>query len=214
MYVSHLSHPLIHLSHNDSQPHTICRLNNLPLSTLRSTPHLLHTRTFLTLPPSSSAPSSSSPRKEDDDPDREAKRKREIAESRFRNVTKEVDWDVAKAYVALAEGHSPAAEDRNNAELPLKESEYDYEHRQVVKEKRHLGKVSSGEGNSSIPTLEERAVDQYMDDDEWEARERREGRGVVIPRFPLFGGGSSGKGREEKGKWGVPVSMRWRESER
>lgn len=30
----------------------LCRLNNLPPSTLSTTPHLLHTRTFIVLPPS------------------------------------------------------------------------------------------------------------------------------------------------------------------
>ncbi|RDB25855.1 hypothetical protein Hypma_006831 [Hypsizygus marmoreus] len=33
-------------------PHELCRLNNLPPSTLHSTPHLLHTRGVVLLPPS------------------------------------------------------------------------------------------------------------------------------------------------------------------
>ncbi|THH33052.1 hypothetical protein EUX98_g1102 [Antrodiella citrinella] len=176
-------------------PHLICRLNNLPLSTLRSTPHLLHTRAFLTLPPSPGFSSSSSSPRENEE--REARRRTEAAQSRFRSVTKEEDWDVARAYVALAEDPHTSPEG--------------YE----AKEKERVtstGKHNSDSGPSS--TLEDRAVDRYMDDDEWEARERSGGRGVSIPRFPLASPSSgSGRGKRVDAQkvfgWNVPVWMRW-----
>ncbi|KAG1887272.1 hypothetical protein F4604DRAFT_1571506, partial [Suillus subluteus] len=77
----------------------LCRLNNLPPSTLSTTPHLLHTRTFIVLP--SSAKSLSITR--DADTDAGARRVREKAEKRLQMLTKEVDWRVTKAYVALAD---------------------------------------------------------------------------------------------------------------
>ncbi|CAL1716447.1 unnamed protein product [Somion occarium] len=66
----------------------LCRLNNLPPSTLHTTPHILHTRTYLTLPPSTKVP----PLSENDaivDEQRRAQREREVAEKRFQALTKE-----------------------------------------------------------------------------------------------------------------------------
>jgi len=40
-------------------------------------------------------------------------------------------------------------------------------------------------------TIEERALDRYLDDDEWERQERAEGRGVHIQRLPEWRGGST-----------------------
>jgi len=34
-------------------------------------------------------------------------------------------------------------------------------------------------------SLEERALDRYLEDDEWERHERAEGRGVHIQRLPV-----------------------------
>jgi len=51
-------------------------------------------------------------------------------------------------------------------------------------------------------TLEERAVDRYLDDDEWERRERAEGRGVHIQRLPIGGPRTSvGEKKAEKSGW-------------
>ncbi|KAG1733629.1 uncharacterized protein EDB91DRAFT_1148502 [Suillus paluster] len=77
----------------------LCRLNNLPPSTLSTTPHLLHTRTFIVLPPSAKSLSVT----QDADLDARARRVREKATRRLQMLTKEVDWRVAKAYVALAD---------------------------------------------------------------------------------------------------------------
>ncbi|EIW84015.1 hypothetical protein CONPUDRAFT_151065 [Coniophora puteana RWD-64-598 SS2] len=135
----------------------LCKLNNLPPSTLSTTPHLLHTRTVLTLPPS--AASSSQPQTPPGQPSEEYERRRalERASKRLQTLTKETDWRVAKAYAALAD--DPDAEAAFEAKL------------------KELMLSSQGGGESS---LEARAVDQYLDDLEWEATEIREGRGVRI----------------------------------
>ncbi|KAG8710092.1 hypothetical protein FRC12_002436 [Ceratobasidium sp. 428] len=78
-------------------PRQLCRLNKLPTSTLTTTPHLLHTRTTLQLPPGSRAPSPPPP----DLQDRIEARARERAARAFQAVTKETDWGVAQTYVAL-----------------------------------------------------------------------------------------------------------------
>ncbi|KAJ6544771.1 hypothetical protein DFH09DRAFT_1249237 [Mycena vulgaris] len=141
----------------------LCRLNNLPPSTLSTTPHLLHTRGFLTLPAaahpklhaSDSAPSSAEERA------REVRRTRERAEKRLQTLTKEVDWRVAKAYIALAD-------DPDEADLfALKQKE--------------LGAASAPPASR----LEAMAVDRYLDDLEWEADQLKAGRSAHIPPYPL-----------------------------
>lgn len=150
------------------QGHHLCRMNSLPPSTLRTTPHLLHTRTFLILPPNARIPQSSNNSQEQSDHD--TRRERERAEKRLQVLTKEVDWRVAKAYVALADADPNVDE----------EADLDYESKMVGKEKNvRAGTCQGGE------TLEGKAIDRYLDDEEWEQRERREGRDVSIPRFPL-----------------------------
>ncbi|KAG9128099.1 hypothetical protein FRC07_004993 [Ceratobasidium sp. 392] len=78
-------------------PRQLCRLNKLPTSTITTTPHLLHTRTTLQLPPGSRAPSPPPPDLEE----RLEARARERATRAFQAVTKETDWRVAGTYVAL-----------------------------------------------------------------------------------------------------------------
>ncbi|CAE6424967.1 unnamed protein product [Rhizoctonia solani] len=75
----------------------LCRLNKLPPSTLTTTPHLLHTRTTLQLPPGSRTPSPPPP----DLQQRLEARAKERAGRAFQAVTKETDWGVAQTYVAL-----------------------------------------------------------------------------------------------------------------
>lgn len=84
----------------------------------------------------------------------------------MQTVTKEADWRIAKAYVALAS--------LPDHELKSKEG--------LQGERPERG---PGEGVAS-GSLQAQAVDHYLDDDEWEQRERREGRGVAIPKFPVF----------------------------
>lgn len=132
----------------------LCRLNNLPPSTLSTTPHLLHTRTFIVLPPSAKSFSNA-------DTDAGARRAREKAEKRLQMLTKEVDWRVAKAYVALADD-------------PDEEAVYGFKH-----------KETGGIGGS---TLEARAADQYLEDQEWEEEQRRAGKRISLKSLPLLRG--------------------------
>ena len=112
------------------------------------------------------------------DPEREARRARERAEKRFQTVTKETDWRIAKAYVALAE----------------------------TVDSESLSKEDVSKKAQLTSTVEGRAMDQYLDDEEWEARERHEGRGVHIPGFPLT---SQPNSKKEKDPMSSSTS-RWR----
>ena len=67
-------------------------------------------------------------------------------------LTKETDWRVAKAYVALAD--DPDEEALHTAKC------------------KETGVSASGVG------LESRALDKYLDDDEWEGQQRRLGKYV------------------------------------
>ncbi|KAH9838399.1 uncharacterized protein C8Q71DRAFT_527835 [Rhodofomes roseus] len=188
----------------------LCRLNNLPPSALRTTPHLLHTRTFLVLPAGARGPGSSTAPPADDARSEggaavnrpsaadEARRARERAESRFRVLTKEADYRVARAYVAVAGlGDSDAADAFREDEMK-KVGAVDGAADKL--RKRHPS--SSTEGAAGGSGVEGRAVDRYLDDEEWEERQRREGRGIEIPAFPLFGGGAkSGDGSGKKTWW-------------
>ncbi|PIL29765.1 hypothetical protein GSI_07970 [Ganoderma sinense ZZ0214-1] len=159
----------------------LCRLNSLPPSTLRTTPHLLHTRVFLILPPSVRAPPPLTPAERALDEERKARLAIERAETRFQTMTKETDRDVAKAYIALANLPDHAEEYGD-----VKEYEKGKENDKGLRKRRgHSGESDPvGEGSTS---LEGRAMDQYFDDADWESRERTGGRKVTIPSFPLAG---------------------------
>ncbi|KAJ7494635.1 hypothetical protein B0H11DRAFT_1716815 [Mycena galericulata] len=137
----------------------LCRLNNLPPSTLSTTPHILHTRGFLTLPPSAQSKLQESDARPDsaEERDREVKRVRERAEKRLQTLTKEADWRIAQAYIALADDSSAADAF-------------------ALKQKELGGPADNG--------LEAVAVDRYLDDMEWEAEQFRAGRAPKIPAFP------------------------------
>lgn len=95
------------------QGRELCRINNLPPSALSTTPHILHTRAFITLPPSARFPGGAqnvSAAAQAKDIERERRLARERAEKRVQTLTKEVDWRVAKAYVALADAHDTDAD--------------------------------------------------------------------------------------------------------
>ncbi len=182
-----------------SQGRTLCRLNNLPISTLSTTPHLLHTRTFLVLPydtkvsNQSHIASVSVPDKEDPAAarDRVKQRTLERAAKRFQIVTKEEDWRIANAYVALAASDSPSGSVSSSRPLNKEEKEWSKRH---DLEKLQPGAPSLTTGVSSVLSEEDadaqrsgcrelrveataRAVDAYLDDDDWEAQERARGRG-------------------------------------
>ncbi|KAG2347956.1 hypothetical protein BDR05DRAFT_875990 [Suillus weaverae] len=135
----------------------LCRLNNLPPSTLSTTPHLLHTRTFIILPPSAKPLSVT----RDSDSDAGARRVREKAEKRVQMLTKEVDWRVAKAYVALADD-------------PDEEAVYGFKYKET--------------GGIGASTLEARAADQYLEDQEWEEEQRRTGKRISVKSLSLLRG--------------------------
>ncbi|KAF7971062.1 hypothetical protein HWV62_22113 [Athelia sp. TMB] len=172
------------------QGRELCRLNNLPPSALSTTPHILHTRAFITLPPSARLPSDSqnvSSAAQAKDRDREQRLARERAEKRLQTMTKEVDWRVAKAYVALADTHDTDADS-------------------VTESKEDMGKKGPG-----TRALESRAVDRYMDDEEWEERERREGRQPAIAPFPYFGNSNGSNSAADSGSGSKPF-WRWKTS--
>ena len=97
--------------------------------------------------------------------EREAKIRQEKAEKRLQKLTKEADWRVAKAYVALAGETS-------------EEEEFDRKRKEGMESGNHR----HGVGNS---TVEERAVEKYLDDEEWEVRQKKEGGQIGLPRFPF-----------------------------
>lgn len=137
----------------------LCKLNNLPPSTLSTTPHILHTRAFLILPPSARDKLSAAQTPQEA-AQHEARRARQRAEKRLQTLTKEVDLRVARAYIALADG-DPAERDTK-----LKE----------------MGAGHSA-ACSSASRMERYAVEQYLEDEEWEANERRAGRSPHLSPF-------------------------------
>lgn len=99
----------------------------------------------------------------------------------MQTLTKEVDWRVAKAYVALA--NDP--EDVENFGVKQKEM---------------------GGGDSKLrmkSCLEAVAVDRYLEDEGWEEDERRAGRGHDLMPFPYANGWNTAS---RKGKGVTPES--------
>ncbi|KAJ7583355.1 hypothetical protein C8J56DRAFT_790619 [Mycena floridula] len=128
----------------------LCRLNNLPPSTLSTSPNLLFTRTTLKMPPSVKL--------QPQDTVSESQRKKEQvsrATKRLQTLTKEVDWNVASAYVALAD------------------------------DPHEFGWKRKETGSHGSTNLEAIAAETYLDDEEWEEQERKAGRGVSIRPFPF-----------------------------
>ncbi|KAJ7158861.1 hypothetical protein C8R46DRAFT_402839 [Mycena filopes] len=115
----------------------------------RQRPTFLHTRSSLTLPPSARAKLQPGDAPSTEDRNREVRIARERAGKRLQTLTKETDWRVAHAYIALADDPDEAA--------------------QYALKQKELGTAASA-------PLEARAVGQYLDDLEWEAEELRAGR--------------------------------------
>lgn len=113
---------------------------------------------------------------------------------------KEVDWRVAKAYVAIADD----ADERDAHHSKLKEmGSAACLGRPVVSGKRRAD--GSSDTTSELEIL---AIERYLDDDEWEGEERRAGRRPEAISFPQGTGTgnvtmSSGSSRDtnEKGWW-------------
>jgi hypothetical protein len=94
------------------------------------------------------------PEQRSNDRERDSRRARERAEKRLQTLTKEADWRVAKAYVALADDE----EEVLKYELKCKE------------------------GHERLD-LEMIALDKYLEDNEWEENERQNGRSPHISSF-------------------------------
>lgn len=111
---------------------------------------------------------------------RERERARERAEKRFAFVTKEVDYRVAKAYVAIADEFS----DSSGSESGKLEGSQDEK-----KNTKSIRATAEDLGSASTSALgrntESRAVDRYLEDEEWEQNELRAGRQPRLPSFPL-----------------------------
>ncbi|KAI9061008.1 hypothetical protein FKP32DRAFT_1576789, partial [Trametes sanguinea] len=163
----------------------LCRLNNLPISTLRTIPHLLHTRAFLVLPPNANPPPALSSAEQALDEERRARLARERAETRFQSMTKETDRDVAKAYVALAGLPDGEVSD-------FKE----YQEEKGLRKRR----IRGSEDRDAKVSVEGRAMDRYYDDDDWEASERAEGRNPALPSFPYSLASSSSQSPQANGE--------------
>ncbi|TFK27185.1 hypothetical protein FA15DRAFT_586869 [Coprinopsis marcescibilis] len=127
----------------------LSRLNKLPVSALNTTPQILHTRSFIFLPIDIVDGRIGN---QDITKENEAQRAKEKAEKKLQTLTKEVDYHVVKAYVALADGEEEQAE-----------------HRRKIKELQGATRAES--------SLEAIAIERYLDDDQWEADERKHGRG-------------------------------------
>ncbi|KAI0734216.1 hypothetical protein C8Q72DRAFT_455120 [Fomitopsis betulina] len=167
---------------------TLCRLNDLPLSTLRTTPHLLHTRTSLVLPASAASGSKAPVIPNKPSPGEEARRARERAESRFRVLTKEADYRVARAYVAIAGVEDDTGDALRNDEAGSFTD-------------ASLKRLVHGSSVEADGSLEGRAVDRYLDDEEWEERQRSNGGTAQIPAFPVSSGMSKSSGKNTWWRW-------------
>lgn len=120
----------------------------------------MHTRTFILLPLTNKP----SPPPPTDIEEREAQQRRERAAKKFQFVTKEVDWWIAKTYVALAEDT-----EINDYGLKRKEAGHTL-----------VSKDATGE-----------AIDSYLDDLEWEKNQGSAGSVPRIAPFPYFAGTSN-----------------------
>jgi hypothetical protein len=132
----------------------------------------LHTRVAIDLPHGVNSTGNGSSKFLSENSDREARLARERAAKRLQMLTKETDWRVAQAYISLSEGEMVEAED-------------------MLKRKEGTAPTNS--------SLEGRAVDRYLDDEEWERQEQAAGRKVDIKSFPFFS-------REDTKYKGVAVS--------
>ncbi|GAA6009219.1 hypothetical protein JCM11491_004232 [Sporobolomyces phaffii] len=144
----------------------LCRMNRLPISTLSTTPHLLHTLPFLVLPPSAAPSTSTTPLLP---PFEERKR---LIVRRFQVQTRCADYHVAKAYVdaVFAKRREEARFIRLNRDARSGQSS-------VAQTDRPGGQVDDElrEGGE----LEE-AKEQYLADERWEREQnesRRKGKG-------------------------------------
>ena len=94
------------------------------------------------------------------DVEHEERRRKERAAKQFQFVTKEVDWGIAKAYVALAD--SEEADD-----------DYGMKRKEAGRPRIEVGTAGG-------------AVERYLDDEEWEQEQIQAGFQPRTMPFPFF----------------------------
>lgn len=143
------------------KPHELLELNKLPPTALSSNPRILQTRKTIIISrrrmPRSQLSELEAMPQHNLDPAEAKRRQEERAVKRFQLVTKTVDPGVGKAYLSI-QGDSKS----QPHPLELGSGE-------VLDEKTGRGKKASND-----LTQEDRAVEQWFEDDEWE-QERRNG---------------------------------------
>lgn len=108
-----------------------------------------------------------------EDPEWARKRALERAAKRFQLVTKEEDWRIANAYVAIASSSSPDPQpDKEKNELVDGRASSS----SLTKRTVHDGRTGETDHNGASASTTARAVDAYLDDDEWEAEQLAAGR--------------------------------------
>lgn len=141
------------------QGHVLCTLNKLPISTLTTTPHLLHAKPFILLPPGARPSTSTEPLLP-----APLERKRLIVR-RFQVAVKCPDWAVAQAYCDQV--------------FQKREDEARF-----VRENR----AARGEAAADVEVREggelEEAIEAFQADERWEREQRNlkgKGKGVFAP---------------------------------
>lgn len=108
-----------------------------------------------------------------EDPEWSRKRALERAAKRFQLVTKEEDWRIANAYVAIASSSSPDPQpDKEKSELVAGRASSSSLTKRTANERR----MGEPDPNGASASTTARAVDAYLDDDEWEAEQLAAGR--------------------------------------
>lgn len=136
-------------------------MNKLPLSTLSTTPHLLHTLPFLLLPPSATSCSSTPlhpPSVE----------RRRLIVFKFQRQTRCIDWAMANTYVSTV--------------FDAREKEADF----VRQNRAARGDISGGEVDVRKGGELEEAIEQWERDERWE-REQGKGKGTMGSRIKSTG---------------------------
>ncbi|GAA5909829.1 hypothetical protein JCM5296_001830 [Sporobolomyces johnsonii] len=156
--------------------HLLCSMNKLPLSTLSTTPHLVHTLPFLLLPPSASPSTSTAPLLP------APLERRRLVVRRFQMQTRCADWAVAAAYV----------------DQVFKRREVEAE---FVRQNRaaRAGERGEGEGEregEGVVVREggelDEAVEAWRRDERWEREQQAQGKGKGVIGSKL---GSTGQAK-------------------
>ncbi|GAA5974221.1 hypothetical protein JCM11641_003335 [Rhodosporidiobolus odoratus] len=141
--------------------HVLCTTNKLPISTLSTTPHLLHTLPFLLLPPGSRASTSTAPLLP------EPLERKRLVVRRFQMQTKCSDWAMAQAYV----------------DQVFRAREEETRLTGTGEDRASVGEGAEGQVREG-GELEE-AVEAYLKDERWEKEQQTlgkpNGKGVFRP---------------------------------